>query len=205
MLSRKARWALVGAGFALGCVPTARIVSRRKGVDIDSVGTGNPGAANVRRALGARSGALVLAIDAAKGATPVLVGRALDVDDGTLGALAMAPIMGHITVVGGKGAGAALGAVAATDPAALAVVSPLMAVSAYPPLHTSSILVIYLVLPLVRRRLGRSRAAVAWTGALMGLLIGARLWGTGAGRLRNRRVLWERLVYDREPPDESGR
>ena len=117
----------------------------------------------------------------------------------------MAPILGHITVVGGKGAGAALGAVAANDPVALAVVSPHMAVSAYPRLHTSSILVIYLVLPLVRRRLGRSRVAVAWTGALMGLLVGARLRGTGTGRLRNRRVLWERLVYDREPPDESGR
>jgi hypothetical protein len=62
-----------------------------------------------------------------------------------------------------------------------------------------------LVLPLVRRRLGRSRVAVAWTGALMGLLIGTRLWGTDPGRLQDRRVLWERLVYDREPLDESGR
>jgi glycerol-3-phosphate acyltransferase PlsY len=58
----------VGAGYLLGALPFAYVVARAKGVDIFKVGSGNAGATNVRRVLGPGPGALVLFLDAAKGA-----------------------------------------------------------------------------------------------------------------------------------------
>jgi glycerol-3-phosphate acyltransferase PlsY len=57
-----------GAGYLLGALPFAYVVARAKGVDIFKVGSGNAGATNVRRVLGPGPGALVLFLDAAKGA-----------------------------------------------------------------------------------------------------------------------------------------
>jgi glycerol-3-phosphate acyltransferase PlsY len=56
----------------LGTVPSGLIVSRLKGVDIRKHGSGNLGATNVGRVLGKKWGALVLALDAGKGAAASL-------------------------------------------------------------------------------------------------------------------------------------
>ncbi len=56
--SRTASIALVGfpAAFALGCIPSARLVSRLLGAgDISQAGDRKPGAANVARTLGWRA------------------------------------------------------------------------------------------------------------------------------------------------------
>jgi acyl phosphate:glycerol-3-phosphate acyltransferase len=55
-------------GYLLGAVPFGYLVARARGVNIFEVGSGNPGATNVRRALGRWPGNLVLALDALKGA-----------------------------------------------------------------------------------------------------------------------------------------
>jgi glycerol-3-phosphate acyltransferase PlsY len=55
-------------GYVLGALPFGYLVARAKGVDIFSVGSGNPGATNVRRVLGRGPGNLVFFLDAAKGA-----------------------------------------------------------------------------------------------------------------------------------------
>ncbi|MFQ5429834.1 MAG: glycerol-3-phosphate acyltransferase, partial [Phycisphaerae bacterium] len=56
------------ASYLLGAVPFGLIVSRLKGVDIRKHGSGNIGATNVGRVLGREWGALVLLLDATKGA-----------------------------------------------------------------------------------------------------------------------------------------
>jgi len=56
----------------LGTIPFGLIVSRLKGVDIRKHGSGNAGATNVGRVLGRKWGALVLALDAGKGAAASL-------------------------------------------------------------------------------------------------------------------------------------
>lgn len=56
------------AGYILGSLPFGYLVARAHGVDIFKVGSGNPGATNVKRVLGAKAGGMVLGLDALKGA-----------------------------------------------------------------------------------------------------------------------------------------
>lgn len=56
------------AGYVLGSLPFGYLVARAHGVDIFKVGSGNPGATNVKRALGPKAGNTVLALDMVKGA-----------------------------------------------------------------------------------------------------------------------------------------
>ena len=55
-------------GYLLGSLPFGYLVARAHGVDIFKAGSGNPGATNVKRVLGARAGYTVFALDALKGA-----------------------------------------------------------------------------------------------------------------------------------------
>ena len=67
-------------GYLLGSLPVAYLVARAKRLDVFTVGTGNPGAANVFRAVGRTAGLLVFAGDALKGAAAVLAAWALGVE-----------------------------------------------------------------------------------------------------------------------------
>ena len=55
-------------GYLLGSLPVGYLVARAHGVDIFKAGSGNPGATNVKRVLGARAGHTVFALDVLKGA-----------------------------------------------------------------------------------------------------------------------------------------
>lgn len=57
--------------FLCGSIPFGAIVTRLKGIDIRTVGSGNTGATNVWRALGWKYGISVLLLDALKGFLPV--------------------------------------------------------------------------------------------------------------------------------------
>jgi glycerol-3-phosphate acyltransferase PlsY len=108
----------VPAAWALGTFPSAGLVARAHGRDITREGSGNPGASNVHRLLGWRAGALVLALDFAKGAVAAGAGLLLA---GRAGAcvLAVAAVVGHTFPVyrkGGKGVAAAGGALVVLFP-----------------------------------------------------------------------------------------
>jgi glycerol-3-phosphate acyltransferase PlsY len=57
----------VVAGYFLGALPFGYLVARAHGVDIFQAGSGNPGATNVKRVLGAQAGNMVYFLDALKG------------------------------------------------------------------------------------------------------------------------------------------
>lgn len=59
------------AAYFTGSLPFASWLSRRRGVDIRTVGDGNPGAVNAGRAAGWPIGLAVLVLDFLKGAAPV--------------------------------------------------------------------------------------------------------------------------------------
>ena len=54
-------------GYFLGSIPFGVLVSKRAGVDIYSIGSGNPGATNVLREIGKPAGYLVFTLDFLKG------------------------------------------------------------------------------------------------------------------------------------------
>ncbi|MGB2757930.1 MAG: glycerol-3-phosphate 1-O-acyltransferase PlsY [Acidimicrobiia bacterium] len=117
---------LIPLAYAAGTFPTARLVARRKGADIETSGSGNPGASNTARVLGWKSGVVVLLVDIAKGALPAGLGLWLD---GRPGAwmLGIAATLGHIWPAqrkfrGGKGVATAGGLVWVIDPLVAAVI-----------------------------------------------------------------------------------
>ena len=63
--------AVVIAAYLIGSIPFALIVARQRGTDLRQVGSGNLGAANVMRSSGVSAGAMVAALDMAKGAASV--------------------------------------------------------------------------------------------------------------------------------------
>jgi acyl phosphate:glycerol-3-phosphate acyltransferase len=70
--------ALIAIAYLMGTFPSAIIIARANGIDISTVGSGNPGASNVTRALGWRKGVWVYVLDALKGAIPTALALALD-------------------------------------------------------------------------------------------------------------------------------
>lgn len=123
--------------YAAGSVPSAYIAGRVvKGIDLRTVGSGNLGATNVYRSLGAKVAAIVFAVDMLKGALPaallpalVLPSEAMGTDRATWWALAfgIAAIVGHAKPVfllwkgGGKGVATAAGIFAALSPVPLVI------------------------------------------------------------------------------------
>ena len=106
--------------FVVGAVNPATILARLLGKDLRGVGSGNPGATNAGRVLGARWGVLVGALDVLKGLIPVLLSAQLL---GTITALVvgLAVVLGHIWSPflkgqGGKGVATSLGAILAVEP-----------------------------------------------------------------------------------------
>jgi glycerol-3-phosphate acyltransferase PlsY len=119
-----------------GSIPSAYIAGRMvKGIDLRTVGSGNLGATNVYRTLGAKVAAVVFAVDMLKGALPaallpalMLPAEAVSTDRAEWWALGLgvAAIVGHAKPIfllwkgGGKGVATAAGVFAALAPLPLA-------------------------------------------------------------------------------------
>ena len=109
----------LGVAYVLGSIPAAYIAGRlARGIDLREHGSGNLGATNAYRVLGARIASIVMAFDAAKGAVPVLLfPRLTDTAYPDLWAIGygVAAIVGHVRPVfllwkgGGKGVATATG------------------------------------------------------------------------------------------------
>lgn len=107
--------------YIIGSFPTAYLVGRLNHINIFEVGSGNMGANNVIRSLGAKWGAIVWAADSGKGVLAVLIARLVVPWDAISGSVigATAVVIGHNwsvlaamvtgTLRGGKGAATAGG------------------------------------------------------------------------------------------------
>lgn len=113
--------------YVSGSIPAAYLAGRWSGVDLRAHGSGNLGATNVLRVLGAKIGILVFAVDIAKGAVPVRFLPPFTTTTGTAQvwiavACGIAAILGHIRPVflgfgkGGKGVATACGVFLALAP-----------------------------------------------------------------------------------------
>lgn len=103
-------------GYLVGAFPTAYLVVKKlTGQDIRTIGSGNVGATNVKRAAGFKPYLFVLMCDVAKGAIPVLIIRKLYPELHLLHILvALSTVVGHSKSIylgfsGGKSAATGLG------------------------------------------------------------------------------------------------
>lgn len=192
------------ASFAAGCLPSAQLVSHLfgGGQAITSLGDGNPGASNIKRAYGLPAAILVGALDMFKAWLPSYLARRFKAGDDLAGPVYLAPVLAHVLVVGGKGAASAVGATAAWDPTALAMVGAGMTWGTIQGYHAPAVAAGIVSFPWVQWLLGRSRKRLLWSLACMSLLVFGRVRGPRKDRKPfSARVLKERLIWDREPRD----
>ncbi len=102
------------AGFLIGGIPFGFIVGKLKGVDLRKTGSGNIGATNVLRTLGAGWGIFILILDALKGAVPVIIAKQMNFSPVEVAVLGFSLILGHVFCPylgfkGGKGVATSLG------------------------------------------------------------------------------------------------
>jgi glycerol-3-phosphate acyltransferase PlsY len=112
---------VLASAYLLGAIPFGLILGKAlSGVDVRRSGSGNIGATNVARSLGAGAGVATLLLDAAKGALAAWAGgRILGPEGAALAGLAAT--VGHVFPIylgfrGGKGVATGLGAFAVVDP-----------------------------------------------------------------------------------------
>ena len=118
-------WALL-IGYLLGSINFAVLVAKYKGLDLFSLGSGNPGATNVKRTMGAFWGNTVFLLDFSKGYLAVFLTQSILVLEGLnydlLGILGLlGAILGHSFSIflkfrGGKGVATTMGGLLALMP-----------------------------------------------------------------------------------------
>jgi glycerol-3-phosphate acyltransferase PlsY len=106
---------LIVLAYLLGSISAAIITCKLMGLpDPRTVGSNNPGATNVLRHGGKKAAAITLLGDGLKGLIPVLIGKALGLNETWLIVIGIAAFLGHLYPVfyqfkGGKGVATAIG------------------------------------------------------------------------------------------------
>lgn len=118
--------AAIVLGYFIGSIPFAVLLTRRRGIALRTVGSGNPGAANVLRTAGVGLAIAVVLLDAAKGAVAVVVARLMGGTILMATASGLAAIIGHAYPAwsgfrGGKGVAASAGVFVVLAPVATAI------------------------------------------------------------------------------------
>ena len=125
---------IIGA-YLLGSIPFGLIIAGCFGINLRSIGSGNIGATNLARALGAKWGYLCFALDAAKGFLPVLIACFIFypspdiIELAIILAVGTAAVLGHIFPIytkfkGGKGVATSFGVALGLWPYCLLYTSP---------------------------------------------------------------------------------
>jgi glycerol-3-phosphate acyltransferase PlsY len=158
--------AAVVVGYLVGALSPATFAARRGGVDLRGIGSGNPGASNVGRALGRRTGIVVAVLDVLKGLLPAAGFGAVDHRAGLLAGFAA--VLGHVTSPflrgrGGKGVATTAGAVLGSQP-----------------LWAPVLVVVWLAVLAARRWIALASMSAALSLVVVALVLREdRLWASG--------------------------
>ncbi|HTM03214.1 MAG TPA: glycerol-3-phosphate 1-O-acyltransferase PlsY [Vicinamibacterales bacterium] len=122
--------------YLVGSVPFAYLLSRRRGIDLRLVGSGNIGATNVLRTSGVRTAVLAVGLDAIKGLAAVAMARRFATGSAVPVVAGVASIVGHVYPVwlrfkGGKGVATAAGVFVMLTPVALAIASGVFVITVW--------------------------------------------------------------------------
>ena len=118
---------LILVGYLCGSIPFGLVIAHFRRVDLRAVGSGNIGATNAVRVLGAKWGIVVFLLDVLKAWLPVRLAMSgaalggLEAPEGPLALVGAAATLGHVFPVylgfrGGKGVACALGVFTALTP-----------------------------------------------------------------------------------------
>ena len=126
----------VTLAYLVGSVPFAFLLSRRRGIDLRRVGSGNVGATNVLRSSGVPTAVMAMCLDALKGTLAVVVAERVSMESGVMVAAGVASTLGHVFPVwlrfrGGKGVATAAGVFAVLAPTALAAAGAVFLVAVW--------------------------------------------------------------------------
>ena len=147
------------AAYLVGSIDFAVVIARMHGVDIHSVGSGNPGASNVLRSIGRVPAALVLVGDTLKGVIGAAMGMVAsgtaDPQNEWAFLAGLVAVIGHCYPIfhkfkGGKGVATGLGVLFFTVPLVglIVVVSWLILVKLTKTASISSLIVVFAAIPL---------------------------------------------------------
>jgi len=182
--------------YLVGSIPWSLLAARLLGgVDLRRVGSGNLGATNVFRALGAWTALAVLALDAAKGVVAVLlIARLAPAALGAGGVATLcglAAILGHMFPFylgfrGGKGIATSAGVFAALEPTAFWVCLGVFAISflASGGIVSLGSLLGSLALPIAIGIAAAARDSVDWTRLLLVCALVVVVWVRHAANIR---------------------
>ncbi len=197
---------LVVGSYLLGAVPFGVIMAKSQGVDIFASGSGNPGATNVKRALGTKWGLIVFFLDVLKGLIPALACRFVTTEQPIWLLVGLVAVLGHsfspfVGFKGGKGVSSALGAALGATPlvalSAFALFIVVVAVSRYISLGSIcaaiSISIFAAIIP------GQSRWLIP-IYVCLGILV---VWRHRANIKRLRDGTESKFTFKRKPPDDE--
>lgn len=173
-------YATAFTGYLLGSLPFGYLVARAHGVDIFKVGSGNPGATNVKRSLGAKAGNTVMLLDLLKGsvatAWPML--PLFNAPDPRLLGLVgvIAAVLGHSFSIftkfkGGKGVATAAGGLLVLIPLAGAIAAATWVVVFYAFRYVSLASILGAVAVIVASWLLPYHVAIRVVATLVGLFV----------------------------------
>jgi len=169
-------------GYFLGALPFGYLVARANGVDIFSVGSGSPGATNVKRSVSPGAGNLVFALDALKGAVasgwllvvPVAVSAGRETESqiaGLAGALLGHSYSCFTRFRGGKGVATGAGGLLVLAPVATLVAAVVWIGTFYASRYVSlASILAAVVLPIAAWLLGGAPLLIGFT-SLVGLFV----------------------------------
>ena len=173
----------LAAGYLLGSVDFAVLVGKLKGVDIYSVGSGNPGTSNVLRTMGKGAAVAVLAGDLLKGLAAGLVGFLVApagtglLSSGLIAAAGFMAVVGHCYPLfhrfkGGKGIATGLGVIIWASPLAALVLLSVwgVLVKLTKVAAIGSLAVVIAAIPLLVA-LGVDWPILVWVGAALVLIV----------------------------------
>jgi glycerol-3-phosphate acyltransferase PlsY len=123
-------------GYLLGAIPFGLVIGRMtRGIDLREYGSHRTGATNALRTLGARTAALVLVLDVAKGVTAVVLARVIFATEPQVewaaAVAGIAAIVGHnwsvfIGFTGGRGVATSSGALGAMSIWTIVILVPIV-------------------------------------------------------------------------------
>ncbi|MFO7544835.1 MAG: glycerol-3-phosphate 1-O-acyltransferase PlsY [Trueperaceae bacterium] len=108
-------------GYFIGTIPTGYLVAKARGVNIQQAGSGNIGATNVLRTLGALPAVIVVMADPLKGAIATLIPTLVGVGTWGIALVGLATVLGNnfnvlLGLRGGKGIATSIGVFLIIDP-----------------------------------------------------------------------------------------